>query len=447
MKRISIWILATGISLCLAGFTASACSIKTKGIDNDTQQGRPEGKIHVLSFSDAAASAERAAAERFNKTSPIKVVVDSGHAVGVEYNAAVIESIKAGRSPDIFMSWGAAGIRSLARSGQLLPLDGFIRENPQLRDAFIPSVFREQVLDGDTYGIPMRGVSPVVLFHNKTVLRRLGLKPATTLSELHRQVSVLTSAGITPIGIGGADKWPQLMWFEYMFTRIMGSEVVAKGLNGSSQVWESNQSRAALQTIRKLVDSGAFGAAYDSVKYGDTGSAALLRDGKTAYELQGTWHYATTVSADASFANQIGWTPFPALGGGIGKPGEIAGNLSNFYNVSASTRYPETVRDYLEELYSDEFLIDQIELGNLPPTINAGELVRSTATLTPRNKEYLTFVVELVADAPTFQLSWDQTIPAERQASFQNSMAEYFNGSIDAQSWIRSMQQLTSDIP
>ena len=437
-----VW--TTGIALIFAASAVNACSnAADHRAGGDVKQNRPKGEIHILALGDPAAGAEKAAADRFNRSSDIKVVVDMGPITGVEYNAAVHNSIGSPTAPDIFMSWGSASLKPLVNAGQLLPLDDFIRQDPQLRDAFIPSVFKEDVIGGTTYGIPIRGVAPVFLFYNKTVLSRLGLKPATTLNELRRQVGVLKSAGVTPVGLGGADRWPQLMWFEYLYSRVIGNDAVAKGLAGDYRVWESADSRSVLRLIRTLVDSGAFGKSYDSVKYGSTGSAALLRAGRTAYELQGAWHYATTTEPDPGFAGKLGWTPFPAVSGGRGLPGEIAGNLSNFYNVFADTRYPGTVREFLAELHGNPFLADQIRLGNLPPTNNAGELLQADTNLAPINKRYLTFVVGLVAKAPTFQLSWDQTMPAEKQVAFQNAIAGFFNGTIDADAFIRTVQAVT----
>ena len=224
---------------------------------------------------------------------------------------------------------------------------------------------------------------------------------------------------------------------------MAGNDGVADGLAGDERVWPSSESGSALRVLRSLVDRGAFGETYDSVKYSSTGSAALLRSGRTAYELQGSWHFATTVEGAPTFAEELGWTPFPTVPGGTGKPGEIVGNLSNFYNVLMETRYPEAAGQFLKQLYSEDFLTDQIRLGNLPPTINAGELVQGDARLTPLNKRYLSFIVSLVADAPAFQLSWDQTVPADKQISFQHTMADYFNNTIDADAFVQKTQELT----
>jgi xylobiose transport system substrate-binding protein len=435
ISAIGVLVLATGV--VLAGCSGGNSS------DGPGNFSRPDGEIHVLVLGDAAASAEQAAADRFNETSDVKVVIDTGSTSGAEYTTAVRNSVGTASAPDVFMSWGAAGIQPLVDAGALMSLNDFIDEDPKLKDSFLPSVFDEEVIDDDAYGIPMRGVAPTFLYYNKKVLADAGLQPATTWDELLAQVDPLSAAGVTPIGLAGADKWPTQMWYQYLFDRVDGADAVKDGLGGDTDVWASDDSRMALDDLRDLVDSGAFGKNFDSVSYGTDGSAALLRTGKSAYELMGTWHYATIAGGDADFvANDLGWTAFPSFGSDGG--GDIAGNLSNFYNVAADTRYPDAVRGFLAELYSDEFLNDQLALGNLPPTTNAADLVAADSSLDASNKEFLTFVANLVADAPTFQLSWDQVVPAASQTPLQNAMADYFNGTIDADAWVSAVQAATS---
>ncbi len=163
-------IMSIGVALTLAGVLAScsATPATTGGPNND----RPEGEIHVLALGDAAASAEQAAADRFNETSDIKVVVDSGPTAQTEYDPQIRNSIGTASAPDVFMSWSSSGIQPLIDAGALLPLDDFIAEDAALEGSFLPSVFAEEVVDGATYGIPMRGVAPEFFFYNKDVLAR-----------------------------------------------------------------------------------------------------------------------------------------------------------------------------------------------------------------------------------------------------------------------------------
>ena len=442
--RRSVRIATLGASALLAVGVLSGCAGGgTAAGPAAANQSRPEGEIHVLVLGDAAATAEQAAADRFNKTSDVKIVIDTGATAGTDYTSAVRNSVGTASAPDIFMSWGAANIQPLVDAGALMSLNDFIDDDPKLKSSFLPSVFDEEVIDGDAYGIPMRGVAPTFLYYNKQVLADAGLEPATTWDELLDQVATLKDSGVIPIGLAGADKWPTQMWYQYAFARIVGAEDVKKGLGGDADVWASDASKEALKDLKDLEGAGAFGNNYDSVSYGTDGSAALLRTGKSAYELMGTWHFATVAGGDPEFVKDgLGWVAFPSMG--AENADDIAGNLSNFYNVAADTRYPDTVREFLAELYSDDFLNDQLTLGNLPPTTNAAELIAADADLDATNKEFLTFVVGLVSDAPSFQLSWDQVVSAANQTPLQNAMADYLNGTIDADGWISAVQAATA---
>lgn len=442
-KRTTAIRVGAAITAATLAFVAAGCS--TQSAASGPNEDRPTNEIHVLVYGDAAASAEQAAADRFNKTSKVKVVIDKGAASGTDYTTAVRTSLGTNNAPDVFMSWGSADIKQAVDSKAIMPLTDFIKEDPKLKSSFLQNVFDEEVIGGDAYGIPMRGVAPTFLFYNKKVLADNGLQPPKTWAELASQSKTLADAGVTPVAVGGADKWPTQMWFQYAFAREIGNEQVAKGLAGAKDVWSSAGSKKALTDLKDLIDEGTFGKSFDSVGYSNNGTTALLSQGKAAYELMGTWNYATLAAAAPDFAkNDLGWVAFPSLSGGNGQDGEIAGNLSNYYNVVADTRYPDTVRKFLAELYSDDFLKDQIKLGNLPPTTNADELIQADSSIDARNKEYLGFVFDLVKNAPTFQLSWDQTVPTASKTRLQTAVEDYFNGTTDADGWISQMQSLTA---
>ena len=346
-RRTFVRTLAVSTALILGG-TLAGCSAGTAGNGSSANPGggkpdtsRPANEIHIYAFGDAAASVEQAAADRFNKTSKVKVIVDKGADGGADYATQVRTTIGTKNSPDIFMSWGSAGIADFVKAGAVLSLNDFIDENPKLKSSFLPSVFNEEVVSGQSYGIPMRGVGPVVLYYNKSVLDKNGLTPAKSLDELQSQVSKLSGAGVTPVALSGADKWPTLMWFEYLYTRAAGNDALNKGLKGDADFWSSSASKKALTDLSALVKSGAFGTKYASVKYGNDGSPKLLSTGKAAYELMGNWNYATIAAGDKNFAgNDLGWTAFPTVSGTSGTDAQLTGNLSNYYNVAGQHPLP-----------------------------------------------------------------------------------------------------------
>ncbi|MGW4750397.1 ABC transporter substrate-binding protein, partial [Streptomyces sp. NPDC004290] len=179
-----------------------------------------DGKIHVLVYGDATNKVEKQIIETFNKTSDVKAVLDT--IPGADYQQKLQTIISTPQAPDVFFNWGAGSIQPFVKADLLMPLDDFIKDDPGLKDNFLPSVFNSAVVDGKPYGIPMRGTQPVLLFHNSKVLTDAGVQPPKTWDELLDAVKKLKAKGYTPIALGAGDQWPTLMWFEYLYDRIAG---------------------------------------------------------------------------------------------------------------------------------------------------------------------------------------------------------------------------------
>ncbi|WP_328862892.1 ABC transporter substrate-binding protein [Streptomyces sp. NBC_00306] len=418
-----------GVALAMT-LSLSAC-----GGDSDGSAGGAD-EIHVLVYGDAANKVEKQLVDTFNKTSDVKAVLDT--IPGADYQAKLQTVISGKQAPDVFFNWGGGSIKPFVDAGLLMPLDDFIAKDQSLKDKFLPSVFNTAVVDGKPYGVPMRGTQPVMMFHNKKVLADAGITPPKTWDELLAAVKTLKGKGVTPIALGGGDKWPTQMWYQYVYDRVAGPELFQKAMTGDKSAWESAESKKALSLIKELVDAGAFGTNYDSVKFTDGGSPALLATGKAAFELMGSWEYSTLQDAHPDFAkSDLGYGTFPTISGGKGDPGNLAGNTNNYYSVLKKTKHPEAVADFLKLMYSDEFVKAQLSIGNLPTTTNTPDFLDTSAS-----PEYSKFQYDLVAKAPAFQLSWDQAYPPAATTTIHAAVQQFFNGQIDADAFIKQMQSL-----
>ncbi|MFE1949713.1 ABC transporter substrate-binding protein [Streptomyces sp. NPDC059524] len=392
--------------------------------------------IHVLVYGDATNKVEKRLVDTFNKTSKVKAVLDT--VPGADYQSKLQTIISGKQAPDVFFNWGGGSIKPYVDAGMLTPLDDFIAKNPKLKSEFLPSVFNTAVVDGKPYGVPMRGTQPVLLFSNQKVLKDAGVTAPRTWEELLAAVKTLKAKGVTPIALGGGDKWPTQMWFQYVYDRVAGPELFKKAAKGDKDVWASADSKKALGMLRELIDAGAFGTNYDSVKFTDGGSPALLATGKAGFELMGSWEYSTLQDAYPDFVkSDLGYSAFPTVEGGKGDPGNIAGNPNNFYSVLKSTKHPEAVAEFLKLMYSDAFVKDQLSVGNLPTTTNTAKFLDQSAS-----PEYSKYQYDLVKKAPAFQLSWDQAFPPAATTTLYQAVQQFFNGQMDTDAFIAAMQRL-----
>jgi xylobiose transport system substrate-binding protein len=425
-------LLAGGVTLALA-LSLSACGSGTGGGSSD------DGKIHVLVYGDASNKVEKQIVATFNKTSDVKAVLDT--IPGADYQQKLQTIINTPQAPDIFFNWGGGSIQPFVKADLLLPLDDFIKDDPALKSDFLPSVFNSAVVDGKAYGIPMRGTQPVLLFNNSKVLADAGVQPPQTWDELLSTVKKLKAKGVTPIALGGGDQWPTLMWFEYVYDRVAGPELFQKALGGDKSAWESADSKKALSMLKQLVDAGAFGTNFDSVKYTNGASPALVARGKAAFELMGSWYYAQQQQDAKDFAAKgLGYTTFPTITGGKGDPADVVGNTNNFYSVLKKTKHPEAAAKFLKLMYSDEFVKAQMGIGNLPTTTNTEKFLDTSAS-----PAYSHFQYDLVKKAPSFQLSWDQAYPPSANTPMHQAVQQFFTGQIDADGFIKAMQALPTE--
>lgn len=423
----------------LAGIAAAVTATALLGgcASNSDPSSRPEGEIHIAIYGSGDVSIEQATVDRFNETSEVKVVLDPLPG-GDNYQQKLQTLMGSNGAPDIFFNFGSGSIEEFVQADLLMPLTDFIKEDPQLESAFLPSVFDGARIDGVPYGVPMRPVQPVFMFYNKDVLAAQGMTPPETWEEFLDEVTALKKAGITPVALGGADKWPTLTWFQYMYDRVAGPQLIKDAVAGDSSVWDSEESHEALDKLRELIDMGGFGDSFDSVSFVGGGSGQLVREGRAAFELQGSWNYGSQLAADPTFtAESLGWMPFPSVEGGAGEPDSIVGNPSNYYSVLKATRYPDTARDFLKELYSPELAQAQLATGGLPATTTAADYIPESS-----DPEFVQFTYDLVAAAPNFQLSWDQAYPTAKATSIQNAVADFFSGRLDDQGFIDAMKSL-----
>ncbi|GJF29218.1 sugar-binding protein [Kitasatospora sp. NE20-6] len=422
----------------LAGSAAIALSLTLTacGSGSGSSADSGSGEIHVLVYGDATNKVEKQLVETFNKTSKVKAVLDT--IPGADYQQKLQTIINTKQAPDVFFNWGGGSIKPFVDAGLLQPLDDMIAKDPGLKANFLPSVFNTAVIDGKSYGVPMRGTQPVLMFSNKKVLADAGVTAPKTFDELLAAVQTLKGKGITPIALGGGDQWPTLMWFEYLYDRVAGPGLFEKALGGDKAAWASDDSKKALGLLKQLVDAGAFGTNFDSVKFTDGGSPALLARGKAAFELMGSWEYSTQQDANPDFTKtDLGYGSFPTVAGGKGDPTNVVGNTNNFYSVLKKTKHPEAVAEFLKLQYSDEFVQAQLAIGNLPTTTTTEKFLNTAA-----NPAYSTYQFDLVKAAPSFQLSWDQAYPPAAITPIHQAVQQFLNGQIDEGGFIKAMQAL-----
>jgi xylobiose transport system substrate-binding protein len=424
-RRSFLGLLGAGVGAGVLGTSACGTDATSAG-DGETFQ------VWVLQ-EESQNVAHDAAIKRFNENSGAKARIVSYSNDG--YTDKLHVSMGSNNKPDVFYNWGGGSIRTYARDGLLADLTPYFDKDPGWKDKFIPSVLEAGTIDDKFYGVPARGMQPIILFYNKAVFNDLGVQPPKTWTELLTVVDRAKGNGIIPFALAGGDSWTELVWPEYLVDRIGGSQVFDRIAAGEAGAWGDPAVTRSIDLIRDLVDRGGFGDSFASVRWDGAGASTLIAQGKAAMHLMGSWEYTNQVNDQPEYAkNDQGFTDFPTVEGGVGDPKAIVGNPTNYFSVSKDSEHLEAAIDFLkQEMASDAYIDQWLGMGDVP-AVTGLEARMDKAT----DPAFARTVYEMVEQAPTFQLSWDQAIEREKAQPMLDALSQVFLGQLDAAGFVKA---------
>jgi len=330
------------------------------------------------------------------------------------YKQKLQVAMGAGNPPDLFFGWGGGILKSYVDAGKVYDITGKVDIT-----RFIPSVMGPVTFGGKVYGIPINNVQPEVFEYNTEIFKDHNLTPPATWDDLMNAVSVLKKNNIIPIALAGQNKWPGMMYNEFLTDRIGGPSVFNDIVANKPNSWSNPAVIKASTMVQQLVDAGAFEPGFSAVNADLNQSSALLWSGKAAMQLMGVWDYGTILSNEPSFitSGKYGTFPFPKVVGGEGDPSNLYGNLSNFYSISNASKAKDAALVFLQDAVLNDYAIDQyIALGEVPPVIGIDAKLKAA-----QHSDFLLMVYNITKQAKNFQLSWDQDLPpAAAQAVLTN---------------------------
>jgi raffinose/stachyose/melibiose transport system substrate-binding protein len=282
------------------------------------------------------------------------VEVDVQYLENEAFKAKLPTLLQSAEKPNIIYSWGGGVMRAQNEAGYLADVTA---EASAWTDRFSAGATKAFSIEDKIVGVPNH-LSEVVFFYNKELVAEAGVDPAgiTTWDEFIAAVGTIKEAGITPIIVGGGEKWPMHFYWSYLVMRLGGAAALTDAMAGEHGGFAGS---AFVQAGEKLQELAALEPFQDGwLASMHLQAAGLWGDGAGAFQLMGSW-LLNTQRNNASDGQgldpeNIGIMSFPTVEGGEGAATDTLGGINGWLITEGSPPEAiEFVKFLLQPKYQD----------------------------------------------------------------------------------------------
>lgn len=274
------------------------------------------------------------------------------------FKAKLTTLLQSNDAPDVFHSWGGGVFYEQAKAGVLRPVDDVLSDAAKA-DEGSAGVSAFTAPDGHIYGVA-RDVAEVVLWYNKKLFAQAGVDPESlkTWDGFLAAVQKFKDAGITPLALGGKDKWPAHFWWSKLVVRLAGQDGFNAAAQGQGEGFAGPEFVKAGEIFLQLAALEPWQEGFQAATYGD--ASGYFGDGKAAMHLMGDWDYGAMKDNSANKQGipdeDLGILPFPTIEGGKGDPTDTLGGLSGYlFSKNASDEAVKFIEWYNSSVVQQKF--------------------------------------------------------------------------------------------
>lgn len=240
-------------------------------------------------------------------------------------------------------------LASLVTAHLLLPADKYAAKyhwnktfGPLIRQLYLSDDGTKNG-SGHIYGVP-DFAEILGVFYNKTILAKLGLKQPQTFAEFEASLQKAKAAGITPLMIGGLDKWPWIHAFALLADHFGSPSAMISWYNAHpGATIDSAGTMKAATVLQQWVKNGYFEDGANGVS--DADAVARFGKGLSLYKIDGPWE---TEVNNKALGKNLGYFLLPADKAGVTPPstGFMGWNVA----ITAKSKNPDAAATFLNFL-------------------------------------------------------------------------------------------------
>jgi raffinose/stachyose/melibiose transport system substrate-binding protein len=286
------------------------------------------------------------AAQKFESAHPgVKIQFD--YLENEAFKAKLPTLLQSRDRPSAFHSWGGGVMYEQISSGICQDITKQVAEGG-FKDTFYPATIENFTVGGKIYGVP-NDLGPIVFWYNKELCQKAGVDPTKiqTWDDFIDAVKKCKTAGITPLAVGGKDKWPLHLYATLLIMRILGKEGTEATYEDKNGGFASPEVIKAFHLYQELTALDPFQKGYLANTYPE--AAGAFHDGKTAFHFMGNWDLVEGRAAAADKKglsdDKLGWILFPEVKGGRGRMTDLMASIDGWLITKNS---PDETVDFLK---------------------------------------------------------------------------------------------------
>ncbi len=359
----------------------------------------------------------------------IKVELDMSEAEA--YKTKIKTAVAANEAPDVFYYNAGGMLKSFVDAGKVLALNDYLDDATKSR--IVEGTLSNMTFDDKIYGLPYT-LACSVLFCNTDLFEKYSVKIPETWTELMTAVKTFKDAGLTPMALGGKDRWPTCMYTDIITLRAAGyqecRDAFYKTAAGS---FETDGMKLAAQKYNELIEAGAFPA--DAVALTRDESEVPFYNGEIPMYVNGNWTAGNCSKAPA-ITGKIKAVAFPTIEGGKGLATDFMGGAAEEFCVSANSAHPAEAYllcQFLAENHSKNAYL----AGAGMPTWKLDASV-DTSAIDP----LIQSIVNLTSNASCFLLWGNTALEGEDSELLMDTVLELLARDIDVDTYVANLQTI-----
>jgi raffinose/stachyose/melibiose transport system substrate-binding protein len=338
------------------------------------------------------------------------------------YKAKLPTILQSKDRPNIIYSWAGGVLKAQIEAGVLEDITDQVKG---YSDNLTPAALAAFTSNGHVYGLPT-ALSQVGFLCNRDLMAKAKVDPASikTWDDLLAAVKTLKAAGVTPIVVGGADKWPLHFYWTHLAVRIGGKPAFDAALRGENGGFAGETFQKSGELFKQLIDLKPFQNGFLGFK--NPQAVGYFGDGKAAMTLaiSTTYHLQRALAADkvGLSEDKICWFDFPVVPGGKGAPTDTLGGITGWLVTKGS---PKEAVDFLKYFISKD-VQTRLAAGNyIIPVVKGAE--------GGLNNAFMKLIAANLAKSNYHQNFYDQSLGPSVGRVVNDVSAEIAGGSMSPQ--------------